>query len=337
MTDHDALAAIPKLELHLHLEGAAPPAFIRDRAKRNHIDLSRVFDEQGQYRWQGFSGFLSTYDAVCTALKTPQDFHDLTLAVLDNSASHGVIYTECFLSPDFCGGGDLNAWRDHLAAIDAAAQTAQAQSGIVMRAIVTCIRHHGPERARKVAICAQETAGQFVTGFGMAGDEARFQPKDFIWSYDAAREAGLGLTAHAGEWAGPEAIRATLRDLRVSRIGHGVRAIEDRAVQDLLAERGVVLEICPRSNIALGLYPKLHDHPVAKLRDAGVKVTVSTDDPPFFGTGMTQEYSALADCFGWGRDDFADIARIALDAAFIDAPARAVLQNRLEEACPTPT
>lgn len=337
MMDRHTLAALPKLELHLHLEGAAPPAFIRERAKRNHVDLSGLFDDQGQYRWQDFRGFLSVYYAVCTALKTPQDFHDLTLAVLENSASHGVIYTECFLSPDFCGGGDLSAWCDHLAAIDAAAQTAQAQSGIVMRAIVTCIRHNGPEQARRIAICAQETAGQFVRGFGMAGDEAQFRPKDFIWSFDAAREAGLGLTAHAGEWAGPDAIRATLQDLRVSRIGHGVRATEDPAVLETLAETGVVLEICPGSNIALGLYAKLPDHPVAKLRDAGVKVTVSTDDPPFFGTSMTQEYSWLAQCFGWGRDDFADIARIALDAAFIDAPARAVLQNRLEEACPTLT
>lgn len=337
MMDRHALAALPKLELHLHLEGAAPPAFIRDRAKRNHVDLSGLFDDQGRYRWQDFCGFLTAYEAACTALKTPQDFHDLTLAVLENSASHGVIYTECFVSPDFCGGGDLIAWRDHLAAIEAAAASAHQHSGIVVRTIVTCIRQFGPAQARKVAACAQETAGQFVAGFGMAGDETQFQAQDFVWSFDAAREAGLGLTAHAGEWAGPDAIRATLQDLRVSRIGHGVRAIEDPELLDTLAERGVVLEICPGSNVALGVYPKLHDHPVAKLRDAGVKVTVSTDDPPFFGTSMTQEYDALAHCFRWGRDEFAEIARVALDAAFIDAPVRATLQKRLEEACPTPT
>ncbi|MDD7969745.1 adenosine deaminase [Roseinatronobacter alkalisoli] len=334
MTDRHELAKIPKLELHLHLEGAAPPAFIRELAKRRHIDLSGLFDEQGQYRWQGFAGFLAAYEAACAALKTPQDYHDLTLIVLENAASHGVIYTETFLSPDFCGAGDIVAWRDFLAAIEAAAESAQSQSGIVMRAIVTCIRHNGPAQARKIAACAQETAGHFVTGFGMAGDETCFQPCEFSWSFDAAREAGLGLTVHAGEWAGPDAIRAALHDLRVSRIGHGVRAIEDRALVAHLAENGVVLETCPGSNVALGLYPRLRDHPVARLRDAGAKVTVSTDDPPFFRTDMTREYDGLAQSFGWGASDFAEIARTALDAAFTDAPTRAMLQKRLEEACP---
>lgn len=337
MMERDEIVQFPKLELHLHLEGAAPPAFIRDLAKRRKIDIAGVFDDQGQYRWTGFDGFLSTYDAVSSALTGPQDFHDLTLCVLDHAAGQGVIYTEAFLSPDFCGGGDGIAWRDHLAAIEAAAQTAQSRWGIVMRGIVTCIRHHGPQQARKIASCAQETAGQFVTGFGLAGDETMFRPQDFVWPFDAAREAGLGLTAHAGEWQGPDAIRATMRDLRVARIGHGVRAIQDPSLVAYLAESGVVLETCPGSNVALGVYARLRDHPVAKLRDAGVKVTVSTDDPPFFGTTMTREYEGLARCFGWGQAEFAQIAHTALDAAFIDAPARKLLLKRLEEACPIPT
>lgn len=321
---------IPKLELHLHLEGAAPPAFIRAQAKRKSVDLSRIFDEQGNYAYTDFTEFLRIYEAACTVLTSPQDFHDLTLAVLEHSAAEGVIYTEAFLSPDFCGGGDLEAWRDYLAAIETAAATAEAQMGITLRGCVTCIRHFGPDQARKIAHCAQETAGSFITGLGLAGDENMLKPKDFAYAFDAAREAGLGLTAHAGEWGGPQAVRDTLRDLGVSRIGHGVRASEDPRLMDELAEAGTVLEVCPGSNIALGVYPRLKDHPIDRLHRAGVKVTVSTDDPPFFHTTMRAEYDALAKTFGWDTPEFEEINRNALDAAFCDADTRAKLAARLE-------
>ncbi|TVP70686.1 MAG: adenosine deaminase [Rhodobacteraceae bacterium] len=324
------LATLPKLELHLHLEGAAPPEFIRAKAKQKHIDLSRIFDAQGHYSYRDFTEFLRIYEAACTVLTTPQDFHDLTLAVLEHSAAQGVIYTEAFLSPDFCGGGDLGAWRDFLAAIEAAADEAEASMGITMRACVTCIRHFGPAQARQIAICAQETAGGFVTGFGIAGDETMLHPRDFTYAFDAAREAGLGLTAHAGEWGGPQSVRDALTHLGVSRIGHGVRAIEDPALVDDLAARGVVLEVCPGSNIALGLYPHLRDHPIDHLRKRGVAVTVSTDDPPFFHTTLCQEYQALADQFGWDMPEFHAINRTALDAAFCDGDTRAAIATRLE-------
>ncbi len=321
---------MPKLELHLHLEGAAPPAFIRAMAQRKTVDLSRIFDERGAYAYRDFPDFLRVYEAACTVLTSPQDFHDLALAVLEQSAEEGVIYTEAFLSPDFCGGGDLAAWRDYLAAIEAAASQAEAQSDIIMRGCVTCIRHFGPEQARKIARCAQETAGRFITGFGLAGDESMLQPKDFAYAFDAAREAGLGLTAHAGEWGGPGSVRDALRDLRITRIGHGVRAIEDPALVDHLAETGVVLEVCPGSNIALGLYHTLAQHPIDRLRRAGVKLTVSTDDPPFFHTTMTREYQALADQFGWEATEFDAITQTALDAAFCDPETRSALAKRLE-------
>lgn len=325
-------AAIPKLELHLHLEGAAPPAFIRAQAKRKGVDLSGIFDESGAYKYDGFVDFLRVYEAACTVLTTPQDFHDLTLAVLEQSASHGVIYCEAFLSPDFCGRGDLLAWRDYLAAIEVAAETGQAQMGVTLRGCITCIRHFGPEQARVIARCAQETAGRFITGFGIAGDENAGQLSDFIYSFDAAREAGLGLTAHAGEWRGPEELRAALKHLHVSRIGHGVRAIEDPALVDHLAEVGTVLEVCPGSNVALGVYSDLRAHPIERLRAAGVAVTVSTDDPPFFHTDMSTEYAALNRAFGWGEEQFDALAKTALNAAFCDASTRKTLSERLEKA-----
>ncbi len=146
-----------------------------------------------------------------------------------------------------------------------AAAEAERTMGITLRAIVTPIRHFGPDKAKETALCAAETAGRFVTGFGLAGDETVGKPKDFAWSFDMAREAGLRLTCHAGEWGGPDSIRDALRDLRVERIGHGVRAIEDLALVDELAERGIVLECCPGSNIALGIYPGWRRHPIGEL------------------------------------------------------------------------
>lgn len=321
----------PKLELHMHLEGAAPPAFIRGLAREKGIDISGIFTEAGGYVLRDFWHFLKVYEAATSVLTTPEDYRRLTLAVLEESAAHGVIYTESFIAPAFCGGGDLVAWRDYLAAIEDAADQAQRQMGITLRAIVTPVRHFGPEKARLSAICAAETAGRFVTGFGIGGDEKVGEPADFRWAFDCAREAGLGITAHAGEWRGPDHIRATLQALNPSRLGHGVRAIEDLALVDELAERGIVLEVCPGSNIALGLYPDWRRHPIGQLFDRGVKVTVSTDDPPFFATTMTREWDRLADAFDWDTGVFATLNRTALEAAFCDAETRAQIAKLLEK------
>lgn len=323
---------LPKIELHLHLEGAAPPAFIRDLAKRRHMDISGIFMPDGGYAITDFWHFLKVYEAATSVLKTPEDYHRLTLAVLEESAKSGVVYTEAFLSPDFCGGRDIGAWREYLHAIREAAEQAERDMGITMRGIVTCIRHFGPEKARQTALCAAETAGNWLVGFGIAGDEKIGRPKDFAWSFDLAREAGLRLTAHAGEWGGPESVRDALVDLRPERIGHGVRSIEDLALVDELAEKGVVLEVCPGSNIALGIYPSWRKHPIGELLDRGVKVTVSTDDPPFFQTTMAREYDRLAEAFDWDDGVFAKIAQTSLDAAFCDDETRTRIAKLLEAA-----
>lgn len=320
----------PKVELHLHLEGAAPPAFIRGLAAEKHVDLGGIFDENGAYKYKDFWDFLKVYEAATSVLKTPEDYRRLTLAVLEESAASGVIYSETFLSPDFCGGRDVEAWKDYLAAIREAADQAEAQDGIVLRGIITCIRHFGPEAAKETALCAAETAGDWIVGFGIAGDETVGKPKDFAWSFDCAREAGLRLTAHAGEWGGPESVRDVLDDLRVERIGHGVRAIEDLALVDRLAEDGTVLEVCPGSNIALGVYRNWRSHPIHNLRERGVTVTVSTDDPPFFHTTMTREYERLAEAFDWDDGVFEDIAKSSAEAAFCDKDTKEKILKRLE-------
>lgn len=321
---------LPKVELHLHLEGAAPPAFIRGMAQEKGLNLEGVFAEDGGYKYSDFKDFLKVYEAATSVLTAPEDFARLVTAVLEETAAHGAVYVETFLSPDFCGGGDLGAWREYLAAMEEAADQADRMHGITLRGIITAIRHFGPDKAKATAMCAAETAGRFIRGFGMAGDELTGHPKDYLWAFDCAREAGLSITSHAGEWGGSQSVRDTIETLNPARIGHGVQAIDDLELVDIIAEKGITLETCPGSNVYLGVYPSLAAHPIEKLRARGVKVTISTDDPPFFHTTLTREYDRLADTFGWTEDDFAELNKIALEAAFCDEDTRAIIAKRLE-------
>ncbi|WP_435229921.1 adenosine deaminase [Pseudopelagicola sp. nBUS_20] len=324
------VADLPKVELHLHLEGAAPPKFIRRLAKEKSVDLSRIFDDGGNYAFENFAHFLQVYEAATSVLRTPQDFARLTQAVLEESAKNGVVYCETFLSPDFCGGGDVSAWREYLQAIQETATKAEKETGVTLRGIVTPIRHFGPEKAKRVARCAAETAGDWIVGLGMGGDEGQGRQGDFVYAFDMAREAGLRLTTHAGEFGGPESVWDAIRDLDVERIGHGVRAIEDPALVRELAAREITLECCPGSNIELGLYPTFEDHPMRALRDAGVPVSISTDDPPFFQTTMRREYSMIAQAYSWRESDFRALNECALNAAFCNEVTRERIRKILE-------
>jgi len=317
--------SFPKVELHLHLEGAADPVFVRGLAAEKSIDISGIFNDNGTYKYDGFSEFLAVYEAATLALKSPEDFKRLTQSVLENLAEHNVVYAETFVSPDFCGNRDLGAWSEYLAAMQEAHV-----DGVTLKGIVTCIRHFGPDKARETAHCAAETAGDWVVGFGMAGAEDVGTANDFSYAFDMARDAGLRLTSHAGEWGGAQSIWDTLEDLKVERVGHGVQAINDPKLVDYLADTGIILEVNPGSNVALGVYPSLAEHPISKLRDAGVKVTVSTDDPPFFHTTMTSEFEQLERVFGWGVNDFKQLNQTALEAAFCDVATKDLISRRLE-------
>ncbi|MEO0913252.1 MAG: adenosine deaminase [Pseudomonadota bacterium] len=322
-------ADVPKVELHLHLEGAAPPEFIRQLAAEKSVDLSGVFDAEGAYKWGDFAEFLATYTAACEVLRAPEDFRRLTEAVLAKSAADGVIYTEIFIAPDICGGGDAVAWGEYLDALYQGAAAAEAQHGIVARFISTCIRHHGAEAAENAARLTADAAGPMLTGFGMGGEERFGSAGDFVRAFAVAAETGLGITSHAGEVCGAESVRETLNHLPVSRIGHGVRAIEDDALVARLVEEGVVLEVNPGSNIALGVFEDWAAHPIARLRAAGVPVTISTDDPPYFHTDMVEEYTRLNATFGWDAEDFRALNLTAAHAAFCDEATRTTLITRL--------
>lgn len=329
MTD---LRTIPKVELHLHLEGAAQPDFVRELAAEKGLSLDGVFAPDGSYLWNDLTSFLATYFKASAAIVTPDDYCRLSEAVLAKCAADGVIYTEIFIAPDIFAGGDHGAFPDYLAAISAGASAARAAHGIEARFIATAIRNLGGAAAERAAQLAARHRGDWLTGWGLAAEERLGHAGDFVRAFAVAAEAGLGLTAHAGELAGAESVRATLDHLPVSRIGHGVRAVEDPSLVRRLSAEGVVLEVNPGSNVALEVFPSWQNHPIERLRAAGVAVTVSTDDPPYFHTDMVHEYDMLARTFGWDADRFRSLNLTAIDAAFCDDDTRRRIRQRLESA-----
>jgi adenosine deaminase len=177
-----------------------------------------------------------------------------------------------------------------------------------------------------VARYAAERPHPYIVGFSMAGDEENYPPSAYAEAFEMAAAAGLGCSVHAGEWAGPESVRGGLA-LPVSRIAHGVRAIEDPELVEELAERGTYLECCPTSNVVLGIYPSYEEHPLPRLLEAGVRVTLGSDDPPYFGASIGGEYGVCREHFGLADDDLRAITRTAIDAAFCEK----TLKERLKQ------
>lgn len=190
------------------------------------------------------------------------------------------------------------------------------------------MRNFGVEQALRVARHAAERPHPYVVGFSMAGDEANFPAHDFAQAYEIAAAAGLGCVMHAGEWHGPESVRAALR-LPITRIDHGVRAVEDPELVAELARREIVLDCCPTSNVVLGVYPSYDEHPLPQLLAAGVRVTLGSDDPPYFGATIHGEYELCAQRMGLSEADLRAITATAVDAAFCDEHLKSALRARL--------
>ena len=320
--------AVPEAELHVHLEGTAPPELITRIAARNGLSLpDRLLETDGRFRYTDFLDFLRTYDLAASVIRTGEDYRDITYEYLCSCARGGAIYVELTASPDHAalvGLSDEEHWEGIARGID----DARRDAGIEGRILVSAVRNFGVEQALRVARHAAEHPHPYIVGFSMAGDEAGYPAHDFVEVFEIAADAGLGCTIHAGEWAGPDSVRSAL-ELPITRISHGVRAIEDPALVSELAARGIVLECCPTSNVVLGVYPSYEEHPLPALRAAGVRVTLGSDDPPYFGATIDGEYKVCAERFGFDDDDLREITRTAIDAAFCDEDLRAALLTRL--------
>jgi adenosine deaminase len=318
---------IPKAELHVHLEGTAPPDLIRRLAERNGMPIpDGVFDGPQRFAYTDFLDFLRTYDLAASVIRTGDDYRDVTYEYLAGCARDGAIYVELTCSPDHAALVGLSD-EEHIDGIARGIDDARRDFGIEGRILVSAVRNFGVEQALRVARYAAARPHPYIVGFSMAGDEENFPAGDYAEVFAIVAGAGLGCTVHAGEWAGADSVRAAI-ELPVTRIGHGVRAIEDPALVEELAERDLVLECCPTSNVVLGAFDSYEEHPLPRLRAAGVKVTLGSDDPPYFGASIGGEYEVCSERWGFDDQDLREITRTALEAAFCEETLKESLIRR---------
>ncbi|MEA2330047.1 MAG: adenosine deaminase [Thermoleophilaceae bacterium] len=319
---------IPKAELHVHLEGTAPPDLIRRLAERNGLPVPEgLFDGPHRFAYTDFLDFLRAYDRAASVIRTDADYRDVTYEYLAGCARDGAVYVELTASPDHAGLVGLSD-ELHLDGIARGIDDARRDFGIEGRILISAVRNFGVERALRVARYAAGRPHPYVVGFSMAGDEENFPAGDYAEAFRSAAEAGLGCTVHAGEWAGAESVWAAL-ELPVTRIAHGVRSIEDPALVEELARRGVVLECSPTSNVVLGAFGSYEEHPLPRLVEAGVRVTLGSDDPPYFGASIGGEYAVCTERFGFDDSDLRVITRTAIEASFADENLKKSLIGRL--------
>lgn len=322
--------SIKKAELHVHLEGSITPSMAKILAKRNRLVIPEgLIAEDGEsYLSRDFLHFLSVYDTLAALIKTPQDYYDITFDYLRSSALENTLYVELMYSPDHAEQSTGIPSIEHLHAIQQAIDDALEQYDIVGRIIITAVRHFGEEAAIRVAKQAAKESVACATGFGLGGDEVRFPPKLFKKAYQIAADAGLFGTVHAGEFAPASGMLEAIEHLPIQRIGHGVQAIHSPETIALLKERNIALEVCPSSNIKLGLFKDFDSHPFPKLLEAGVLVSLNSDDPPFMSTTLAKEYFLVQKAYHYSDKTMEHITAMAIDCAFVDNATKKALHAK---------
>ncbi len=314
-----SVSHIPKADIHVHIEGTIAPEIARMIATRNGVTLSEnLFKEDGSYQWNGFVEFIKAYDEVSMALKNERDYLDITYHFLKKWASQGCIYAELIVSPnhaDLIGLDRDEMMRGIYAGID----KAKSRFDIDARINITCLRHESPEKAEEVAVYAAGLNHPYVTGFNIAGGEKEGDIKAYKNAFDIAHAAGLSCTAHLAEAASAAQVKDALEAMPyIKRIGHGVNLIFDPIVMNDVKKRGILLEVCPSSNVEIGIFPKMDEHPFGHLFRLGPKICINTDDPPFFFTDIDREYGIVKDAFGLNDHELLEMTRNAITHAFCD-------------------
>jgi aminodeoxyfutalosine deaminase len=318
--------ALPKAELHVHLEGSMRPETLLRLAQRRGVGLpaNDVRGLKEWFRFRDFDHFVQIYVACSSTLVHPEDFQTVARDFIDEQERQNVLYSEVHFTVA------THVWngRNGAEILDALSQvvTEGDKRATRLRFILDIVRNF-PERADATLDLALRFRDKGVVALGLTGMEADFANDPFRDHFAEAEKQGLRRCAHAGEHAGPKAIRSALETVRAERIGHGVRAVEDPALVEELARTGVPLEVCPTSNVCLGVFPDLASHSFERLRAAGVRVSVNSDDPPMFDTTLSQEYARLAQTFGYGRETLIELARAGLRDAFLTPTERPALES----------
>ena len=326
------VAGLPKAELHVHHVGSASPRIVSELAARHPgtvpsdpAELAKFFE------FRDFAHFIEVYLAVVDLIRTPEDVRLLTYEVAREMATRqNVRYAELTCTPytSVKAGVPIEAYNE---AIEDARVAAERDFGIVLRWIFDVPGEFGVPAADETIRWATQSAPDALIGFGLGGPEVGVPRAQFRPHFEAARAAGLHSVPHAGETTGPETVWDAIRLLGAERIGHGTSAAQDPALLAHLAEHRIPLEVCPSSNIATHAVESLAEHPITAFRDAGVVITVNSDDPPMFGTTLTREYEVAADLLGLDQQGLADLAKSAVAASFLDDTGKARLIEEIDE------
>jgi adenosine deaminase len=333
VTLSDEVRKIPKAEIHVHIEGTLTPAMARRKAKEHGITLpADLISEDGErFQYRDFIHCVTdVYDAVASTVRSAQDYEDITYDYLTRSAAEGCIYTELIVSSDHADMVGVG-YDNMLAGITRGIDRARADTGIECRINSAMVRHFPMQQIAQVADTILNHPHKYVTGIDLAGAERAGDVLQFKPLFDkiAQGNAALGVRLHASEGAGPVNAWDALR-LNPSRLGHGVRSVEDPALVAELVKRKIVLEVCPTSNVLAGIYPDYASHPLRRLMQQGVRVTLNSDDPGLFNCTIGTEYQVAKDHFGLSNAELAQITRTAIEAAYVDEPTRAKLLAKVD-------
>jgi len=323
---------MPKVELHVHLEGSIQPETLLLLAERNNVTLPYTTVEglRQWYKFTDFPNFVEIYLAISACICAPEDIEFIAREFLRGQAAQRVMHSEATFTPfTHYSTNKRIPFEDQLAALSRAREWAARDLGVSVGWVFDIVRNVRPfEHGLTVADWAISGMESGVMALGLGGMEAGHQPELFQEAFDRARDAGLPAVPHAGETAGPESIWGALRTLKAQRIGHGVRCLEDPELVAELRDLQIPLEVCPTSNVCLGVAPSLAEHPLPRLLDEGLYVTINSDDPPMFNTTLTDEYLRAAQILGCGAETIEQLAINAVRACLLPEASRAEMERR---------
>ena len=333
MDDRDFIRRLPKAELHLHLEGSLEPEMLMRLAAKNRVDIpfNTVEEVRAAYRFTALKDFLEIYYQGMDVLREAEDFYDLAMAYLERVAADGAVHAEVFYDPQ----GHTARGISFAAAADGilrALADGEAKFGITSKLILCFLRHLSEDDAfATFRIAAPWFADGRIIGIGLDSTEQGNPPSKFARLYEAARNAGLKTVAHAGEEGPADYVRDALDILKIDRIDHGNNCLDDPALVARIAAAGIALTVCPLSNLKLRVVGDLARHPLKRMLDAGLKATVNSDDPAYFGGYLLDNYTAVAEALALARGDLVTLARNSINAAFLDDASKARHLAKIDE------
>lgn len=329
---HDFIKALPKAELHLHIEGSLEPEQMFEMAKRNEVSLpyDSVDEIRAAYAFNNLQEFLDLYYAGMSVLQTQQDYHDLTYAYVKRVAEDNCRHVEIFFDPQ--GHTERGvAFETVIEGILSGLDAGEADFGVSSHLILSFLRHLSEEDAFATLAQAEPYLDR-ILGVGLDSSEMGHPPSKFARVFAKAAETGLKLFAHAGEEGPPEYVYEALDVLNVDRIDHGNRSLEDDALVKRLAAENMVLTVCPLSNLKLCVVDDLTNHPLKKMLDLGLKATVNSDDPSYFGGYLNDNYIRTADALDLTKADIVTLVRNGIEGAYLSDARRESLLRELEDA-----